>query len=82
MSCQMKINTNEIIFTCMSCKNKINEDRYHYCIMYCSNWNPNPKCDVCLKNDYCWKNFKINKKLCSCSYCREIICDCNYCKYS
>ena len=50
--------------------------------MYCSNWNPTPKCELCLKDDYCWKKFKINKKVCSCAYCREIICDCNFCKFS
>ena len=62
------------------CENKISEDRYNYCILYCSNWNPTPKCDSCLKDNYCWNKFKLNKIVCSCSYCREIICDCDFCK--
>ncbi len=68
------------IHYCSTCENKISEDRYKYCILYCSNWNLTPKCDSCLKNNYCWKNFELNKIVCSCSYCREIICDCNFCK--
>jgi hypothetical protein len=73
--------SNEIIIKyCSVCENKISEEKYNYCVLYCSNWNPTPKCDSCLKDNYCWKKFKLNKTVCSCSYCREIICDCDFCK--